>query len=220
VRWQAKDKDKDDAWEPPATKDKDEAWEPPAKSRFSSKLASNSLPNAFPNSVSDGDSWNLPPASSSVSDSDFEKYAMHRETAAALAAEAHMIRTLAERDPGGSWERYHMLRSMGEQRPKAFRRPAMNISLDEAWGRSNKAGQLVPRPHRIALVRHGESAGNSDEAMYTRVPDWRIPLTAKGKEQAEEAGRRLRALVGEGRVFFYYSPYYRTIQTCEAITQV
>jgi hypothetical protein len=55
-------------------------------------------------------------------------------------------------------------------------RPAVNISLDEAWGRTNKEGVLISRPDRILLVRHGESAGNHDEAMYTRHQILKSPL--------------------------------------------
>ncbi|CAI7858268.1 unnamed protein product [Closterium sp. NIES-54] len=35
------------------------------------------------------------------------------------------------------------------------------------------------RPHRIILVRHGQSEGNVDEAAYTRIPDSKIALTKK-----------------------------------------
>ena len=46
-------------------------------------------------------------------------------------------------------------------------------------------------PKRIILVRHGESQGNLDMSAYTTTPDYRIPLTALGVEQA-------RARAGEG----------------------
>ncbi|XP_062189312.1 phosphoglycerate mutase-like protein AT74H isoform X2 [Phragmites australis] len=80
-----------------------------------------------------------------------------------------------------------------------------------------------PRPRRIVLVRHGESEGNVDEAAYTRVPDPRIGLTAKGWRDAEDCGRRLRQLVSsdEGaedwKVYFYVSPYRRTLETLRGI---
>lgn len=76
-----------------------------------------------------------------------------------------------------------------------------------------------PRPRRIVLVRHGESEGNVDEAVYTRVPDPQIGLTAKGWRDAEDCGRRLRDLFSSSatdddwKVFFYVSPYRRTLES-------
>lgn len=82
-----------------------------------------------------------------------------------------------------------------------------------------------PRPRRIVLVRHGQSEGNVDESAYTRVPDPQIGLTAKGWRDAEECGRRVRRLVssddqagGEGwKVYFYVSPYRRTLETLRGL---
>ncbi|CAI6012560.1 unnamed protein product, partial [Closterium sp. NIES-65] len=78
------------------------------------------------------------------------------------------------------------------------------------------------RPHRIILVRHGQSEGNVDEAAYTRIPDSKIALTRKGWEQAVERGRKLRELIeadGEEdfKVYFYVSPYTRTLQTLRGV---
>ncbi|CAI5493169.1 unnamed protein product [Closterium sp. Naga37s-1] len=77
-------------------------------------------------------------------------------------------------------------------------------------------------PHRIILVRHGQSEGNVDEAAYTRIPDSKIALTKKGWEQAVERGRKLRELIeadGEDdfKVYFYVSPYTRTLQTLRGV---
>ncbi|XP_072993245.1 phosphoglycerate mutase-like protein AT74H isoform X2 [Typha latifolia] len=79
-----------------------------------------------------------------------------------------------------------------------------------------------PRPRRIVLVRHGQSEGNVDESAYTRVPDPRIGLTAKGWLDAEECGRRIRRLVDDGagedwKVYFYVSPYRRTLETLRGL---
>jgi len=74
------------------------------------------------------------------------------------------------------------------------------------------------RPRRIILVRHGESEGNKDERTYVNTADWKIPLTDKGKAQAEEAGAQIRELIGnDDSVYFYVSPYQRTLQTLDAI---
>lgn len=75
-------------------------------------------------------------------------------------------------------------------------------------------------PKRIILVRHGESQGNLDMSAYTTTPDYRIPLTALGAEQARAAGQRIRDVVagsGNWKVYFYVSPYARTRATLREI---
>lgn len=84
-----------------------------------------------------------------------------------------------------------------------------------------------PRPRRIVLVRHGQSEGNVDESAYTRVPDPLIGLTPKGHRQAEDCGRRLHRLLSSGhgdddddddwKVYFYVSPYRRTLETLRGV---
>ncbi|KAJ3219860.1 hypothetical protein HDU67_009048 [Dinochytrium kinnereticum] len=70
------------------------------------------------------------------------------------------------------------------------------------------------RPRLIILVRHGESELAVDRDILCHTADHRIHLTERGQEQAVEAGKRLRGLVGEGeRVRFYVSPYQRTRET-------
>jgi broad specificity phosphatase PhoE len=67
--------------------------------------------------------------------------------------------------------------------------------------------------------------GNVDESMYTRIPDSKISLTERGKRQAEDAGRRIREIIEAGQeagddnwmVYFYVSPYLRTLQTLRGI---
>jgi len=52
------------------------------------------------------------------------------------------------------------------------------------------------------------------------TPDWRVPLTLKGMQQASEAGRTLKGIIGENsQVIMYYSPYLRTSQTCRQVCQ-
>eukprot|EP00268_Persea_americana_P000599 TRINITY_DN10198_c1_g2_i1.p1 TRINITY_DN10198_c1_g2~~TRINITY_DN10198_c1_g2_i1.p1 ORF type:complete len:298 (+),score=36.52 TRINITY_DN10198_c1_g2_i1:134-1027(+) len=79
-----------------------------------------------------------------------------------------------------------------------------------------------PRPRRIILVRHGQSEGNVDESVYTMVPDPKIKLTQKGWKQAEDCGKRIRAMIeSEGvedwKVYFYVSPYLRTLETLRGL---
>lgn len=75
-----------------------------------------------------------------------------------------------------------------------------------------------PRPKRIILVRHGESEGNVDESVYTRVADPKVGLTEKGVIEAEECGRKMREMIEKNddddwKVYFYVSPYKRGIET-------
>jgi broad specificity phosphatase PhoE len=65
------------------------------------------------------------------------------------------------------------------------------------------------KPKRIILIRHGESESNIDKTFYSQKPDYTSQLTLKGIEQAEDAGRRLKLLIGEESVFFYVSPFWR-----------
>ncbi|GET91964.1 glycerolphosphate mutase, putative [Leishmania tarentolae] len=71
-------------------------------------------------------------------------------------------------------------------------------------------------PRRLLLVRHGESEANVNREVYSNTPDWKIPLTALGREQAYDCGKRLRNIIQEEKLYIYYSPYARTRQTlCE-----
>ncbi|KAF4401684.1 hypothetical protein G4B88_000732, partial [Cannabis sativa] len=79
-----------------------------------------------------------------------------------------------------------------------------------------------PRPRRIILVRHGESEGNLDESVYTRIADPKISLTKKGIAQAEESGIEIRKMIERDgipnwKVYFYVSPYRRTRQTLRGL---
>lgn len=67
-------------------------------------------------------------------------------------------------------------------------------------------------------MRHGQSEGNVDESVYTRIADPKIALTEKGKAEAEECGIRIRELIEKDnvpnwKVYFYVSPYRRTLDT-------
>lgn len=102
------------------------------------------------------------------------------------------------------------------------------------------------RPHRIILLRHGESQGNVDQNAYVTTADWRIPITEVGRGQAagesvwcdlererdvthlklmstycfiwSDAGKRLREKIVEpdAKVLFYFSPYLRTKQVSQS----
>lgn len=73
------------------------------------------------------------------------------------------------------------------------------------------------RPKRIILLRHGESLGNVDEAAYSVIPDWQIPLTETGADQAKQAGHQLAELLSGESLCAYVSPYKRTLETWQHI---
>lgn len=72
---------------------------------------------------------------------------------------------------------------------------------------------------RIILIRHGESHGNRDQEQYATVPDYTIELTERGKEQACQAGKILKGIVGDEPIYFYVSPFWRTRSTFEQIAK-
>lgn len=68
----------------------------------------------------------------------------------------------------------------------------------------------------LFLIRHGESLGNVDKTVYTRMPDYAVPLTEAGRAQARWTARDLRRIIGEGeKAEYYVSPFWRTRQTQE-----
>jgi broad specificity phosphatase PhoE len=72
-------------------------------------------------------------------------------------------------------------------------------------------------PRRLLLVRHGESEANVNREVYSTTPDWKIPLTPLGREQAFDCGKRLRNIIKDEKLYIYYSPYARTRQTLDEI---
>lgn len=77
----------------------------------------------------------------------------------------------------------------------------------------------VSRARRLVLVRHGESEGNLQRTITQDVPDHALHLTAKGREQALEAGRKLKTIIGDESVEFVTSPYVRAKETLFGIAQ-
>ena len=72
-------------------------------------------------------------------------------------------------------------------------------------------------PAKIVVVRHGQSRGNVDQSEYSRIPDWKVELTEKGKEQARSTASQLKTILesmgGQAKLFVYCSPYMRCKQT-------
>jgi broad specificity phosphatase PhoE len=75
----------------------------------------------------------------------------------------------------------------------------------------------MAKPTNIFLIRHGESEGNVDKSVYEKIPDYAIPLTELGRQQARDCGKWLDVNFGANGFFFYVSPFRRTRQTFEEI---
>lgn len=69
------------------------------------------------------------------------------------------------------------------------------------------------KPKRIILIRHGESEGNVNKQHYEEVPDYSLNLTTRGIEQAQQAGRKIKEIIGDEKLSVYVSPFFRTRQT-------
>ncbi|KAL6044401.1 Histidine phosphatase family protein [Balamuthia mandrillaris] len=76
---------------------------------------------------------------------------------------------------------------------------------------------------RILLVRHGESLANVDPLILTKMSDHTIPLSERGKAQAQEVGSFLKKFYevrphsGNGHKKLWVSPYKRTRDTAKHI---
>ena len=73
-------------------------------------------------------------------------------------------------------------------------------------------------PSKLIMVRHGQSEGNVDEALYSKIPDNAMRLTKLGWEMARMTGRALKEQLPEGEtIHFVVSPYARTVETFHGI---
>jgi len=81
--------------------------------------------------------------------------------------------------------------------------------------------QLVVKmaTQRLILIRHGQSEGNINEALYCTTADNQVHLTRKGFQQAIQAGQSLKSLIGDETVRFFVSPYVRTRETFNGISK-
>ena len=84
---------------------------------------------------------------------------------------------------------------------------SLSLSTTAARNSENQSSHCSHRnywlPRRIILMRHGESVGNIDETAYSTIPDWKIPLTKLGKEQATQAGKKLNSYVVRIHYFMF-----------------
>lgn len=71
----------------------------------------------------------------------------------------------------------------------------------------------MKKTKNIIVLRHGTSVANLDKSVYDRIPDYRVELATKGREQATKAAEHLVREFGERPVGVYVSPFVRTVQT-------
>lgn len=74
---------------------------------------------------------------------------------------------------------------------------------------------MSKKAKNIIVLRHGTSVANLDKSVYDRIPDYRVELAPKGREQAAKADEHLVREFGDRPVGIYVSPFLRTIQTEE-----
>jgi broad specificity phosphatase PhoE len=83
-----------------------------------------------------------------------------------------------------------------------------------------------PLPINLLFVRHGETYGNLDPTLYSRMADHAIRLTDKGRAQADAAGEFLAQMLAEqrdkdpenfGKIRLWHSPFYRARETAAHI---
>jgi len=77
---------------------------------------------------------------------------------------------------------------------------------------------------KLFLIRHGESVQNTKENYEVKLPDHKVYLTDKGKEQAREAGEFLKSYVKENDISLdnatlWVSPYTRTRETASIVNK-
>ena len=73
-------------------------------------------------------------------------------------------------------------------------------------------------------MRHGESLGNVDPTVHATTADHAVPLSARGHEQAREAGKQIAHYyetnaTDERHVRLWLSPYRRTRETADALVE-
>ncbi|KDO31234.1 hypothetical protein SPRG_03852 [Saprolegnia parasitica CBS 223.65] len=96
---------------------------------------------------------------------------------------------------------------------------AITLLVTRIWSsrRCTRSRNRKKLPHRIILVRHGQSEGNVNPVLYRDVPDNAMPLTDLGKRQARAAGEAIKAIIGDESMRCIVSPCTRTIETFEEI---
>ncbi len=73
-------------------------------------------------------------------------------------------------------------------------------------------------PQKILLIRNGQSEATLDSKLYSKIPNNKINLTKKGREEAREIAKKLQQIINPNETLkFYVSSYKRAIQTFHQI---
>jgi len=115
-------------------------------------------------------------------------------------------------DGGESTSIVQMFGHMTGDAPQVSRGSSGHKRRESLWWQNQ-----YKRPKRLIFVRHGESEANVNRKITETVADHMLHLTAKGRQQALNAGVRLRELLGDETVKFTVSPYVRTRETLNGI---
>jgi len=67
---------------------------------------------------------------------------------------------------------------------------------------------------RVVLLRHGETAPNAEGRLVSRTD---VPLTTRGRAEAQQAGGTVRRLCGGGTFEVWVSPSRRARETAELV---
>jgi broad specificity phosphatase PhoE len=160
-------------------------------------------------------------AAAASSSSSSSSSSMERDSAAAAAAD--FFRTPAQSWRSQNIKRFEHLRRLELDNNTEKEIAVLNNLMSVGSEQQNHNGTILrTRPKRIILVRHGQSEGNIDESAYTRIPDSKIALTEVGWKQAVQCGKKIRHVIESDheenwQVYFYVSPYRRTLQTLRGI---
>lgn len=74
--------------------------------------------------------------------------------------------------------------------------------------------------NKILFIRHGESLSNVKKESLQYIPDCRIPLTPKGRVQADLLGEFLSSVIEKDvNIQVLYSPFDRAKQTKEIVLE-
>ena len=78
---------------------------------------------------------------------------------------------------------------------------------------------------KIFLIRHGESMQNTKENYSIGLPDHKVYLTQRGKEEANLAGKFLKEYIKDNNIdlsnsVMWVSPYTRTRETANIINSI
>ena len=111
-----------------------------------------------------------------------------------------------------------------QQRMSFVRRSVSSPALDSVdSSKNNQSFRALYNarimPDKVVMIRHGQSEGNVNEALYSTTPDNAMRLTKLGWDQARRAGQVLKdqVLVSGVPIHFIVSPYVRTVETFHGI---